>query len=268
MHPLISNAFRTLLKHFDIGITKLSTLQELTASAKAADDMALLLALPPAQAATVLTYLGRSKSQFRQDLFALSELNFKRNGFFVEFGATNGIDLSNSYLLEKEFGWNGILAEPAACWHAALRANRSAHIETECVWQDSNSTLVFNEVANAELSTIDSYSARDKRRNERQRGRTYAVKTISLLDMLDKYAAPPVVDFLSVDTEGSEYDILRAFDFDKYQFNVIVCEHNHTAARERIFMLLTQHGYVRRLEQLSKVDDWYVRQHSSRSDFP
>jgi len=45
--------------------------------------------------------LANSKSQLRQDLFVLSQLGFKRGGFFVEFGATNGIDLSNSYLLDK-----------------------------------------------------------------------------------------------------------------------------------------------------------------------
>ena len=52
------------------------------------------------------------KSQIYQDIFVLYTLNWKRNGFFVEFGATNGFDLSNSYLLEKDFGWKGILCEP------------------------------------------------------------------------------------------------------------------------------------------------------------
>ena len=57
-----------------------------------------------------------SYAQIQQDLFILCELNFKRNGFFVEFGATDGIKLSNTYLLEKEFGWTGVLVEPARCY--------------------------------------------------------------------------------------------------------------------------------------------------------
>ena len=52
------------------------------------------------------------KSQINQDIFVLYTLDWKREGYFVEFGATNGIDLSNTYLLEKNFGWKGILSEP------------------------------------------------------------------------------------------------------------------------------------------------------------
>ena len=61
----------------------------------------------------LLQCFGESKSQLWQDLFVLSELDFKRKVFFVEFGATNSIDLSNTYLLETDFEWVGILVEPA-----------------------------------------------------------------------------------------------------------------------------------------------------------
>ena len=65
----------------------------------------------------------KCKSQLGQEIFALIENDFKRDGFFVEFGATNGLELSNTHLLEKEFGWTGILAEPAKTWHEDLYKN-------------------------------------------------------------------------------------------------------------------------------------------------
>ena len=62
-----------------------------------------------------LKYLDRSKSQTQRvamDLFVLLNLDFKKNGYFVEFGGGNGVLNSNTYLMEKEFGWTGILSEP------------------------------------------------------------------------------------------------------------------------------------------------------------
>lgn len=48
------------------------------------------------------------KAQHLQDLFVLSELDYKTDGFFVEFGATDGLSISNTWLLEKYFNWKGI----------------------------------------------------------------------------------------------------------------------------------------------------------------
>ena len=77
-------------------------------------------------------------------MFVLNELNLKRNGFFVEFDATNGVHFSNSHILEKHFNWNGILAEPAQKWHQDLNRNRSAYIDYQCVWKDAGEVLMFN----------------------------------------------------------------------------------------------------------------------------
>lgn len=263
----IKNAIKSSLQSFDIALTRYSALEKLRQDAselrqdasELGQDIEMLLTLPNEHASQLLKYLRKSKSQLRQDLFVLSELNFKTNGYFVEFGATNGVDLSNTRLMEKDFGWTGILAEPAKCWHKDLKNNRSANIETNCVWKDSHSTLTFNEVDVAELSTINSFSDTDGHRETRKQGKTYDVKAISLNDLLSKYNAPKQIDFLSIDTEGSEFDILSNFDFSKHTFQVITCEHNYTPMREKIFSLLSSYGYERRFENLSKWDDWYVK---------
>jgi len=253
MKQKIKSMLQLSLGSFDIEIARYSSLK---ATARKARDMELLLSMPDDRAAEVLKNLRKSRSQIRQDLFVLSQLNFKKNGYFVEFGATNGVNLSNTYLLEKEFGWTGILAEPAICWHDDLKINRSAKIETRCVWKDSKSTLTFNEVG--ELSTINSYSDSDFHQGKRKKGNTYEVETISLNELLEKHQAPADIDYLSIDTEGSEFEILNHFDFSDRSFKVITCEHNFTTV-EKIFELLVKNGYVRKLEKISDFDDWYVR---------
>lgn len=216
------------------------------------------LAVAPQNAAPLLEQLRHSKAQYWQDLFVLSQLDFKRDGYFVEFGATNGVDLSNTYLLERQYGWNGIVAEPARCWHATLRSNRTCRVETHCVWSQSGLMLPFNETAQPVLSTLAQFSTGDQHAAARQTGTCYQVPTISLLDLLRKHDAPQRVDYLSIDTEGSEYDILSHFDFDQYRFNVITCEHNLTPMRQKLYELLTLRGYERRFEKISACDDWYI----------
>jgi FkbM family methyltransferase len=243
---------------FNIGITTAKHLEELEELNRAYASLDSVLGFAGARAIDLLVPLRASKSQLRQDIFVLSELGLKREGFFVEFGATDGVYLSNTHMLEQQFGWTGILAEPARCWHRALRTNRSCTIETACVWRDSGATLEFNEVEEKELSTVNSYSSSDLHALSRKEGKRYEVKTISLLDLLDKHAAPKSIDYLSIDTEGSEYDILSSFDFSRYRFRVITCEHNFSPQREQIFSLLTQQGFIRKFEQYSQFDDWYV----------
>lgn len=217
-----------------------------------------LRSLPPEVAARVFELLPHSRAQLRQDLFTLATLDFKEEGYFVEFGATNGVDLSNSWLLENKFGWTGILAEPAKQWHGDLFKNRQCLIDTRCVWRSSGEEIVFFEAETGELSTIEAFAHSDMHAARRESGRRYPVKTVSLLDLLVEHRAPPIIDLLSIDTEGSEYEILHALDFERFRFRVITVEHNFTAARERLQSLLMRHGYERRSPTVSYVDDWYV----------
>jgi FkbM family methyltransferase len=260
---LMKKLIQNTLGYFDVSINRKSGLEKLRADsadyASVVRHLELLKSIHPEVLSRCVDSLVASKSQLSQDLFVLSELDFKENGYFVEFGATNGINLSNSYLLEKKFFWNGILAEPAQMWHSALKANRTSAIETKCVWKKSGETIVFNETENGELSTIDDFSDSDHHLARRESGKRYNVETISLMDLLEHFDAPQSIDYLSIDTEGSEYEILQDFDFERYQFSVITCEHNYTPVREKIYNLLTCNGYERKFEHLSKWDDWYVK---------
>lgn len=105
---------------------------------------------------------------------------------------------------------------------------------------------------------MQSYANSDHHREKRSGASTYEVRTISLVDLLALYKAPSVIDYLSIDTEGSELDILSAFDFSKYTVRLITVEHNYTSNRESIHALLARHGYHRVFSELSAWDDWYI----------
>lgn len=194
-----------------------------------------------------------SKAQLQQDVLALLSAGFRRDGYFVEFGATDGVTLSNTYLLEKNYGWTGILAEPGRMWQAALSLQRQVPIVHKAVWSKSGESMEFLE--QGELSTLSGFEGSHF---ERQFSGKYKVETISLQDLLDSHGAPQSIDFLSLDTEGSEFEILSNFDFSKYRFGLIAVEHGRTHNRARILTLLEGAGYRRILDSVSGWDDWYV----------
>jgi FkbM family methyltransferase len=206
-----------------------------------------------------LQIIAKSKSQLGQDVLALSQIGIKQKGFFVEFGATNGIELSNTYLLEKDFGWKGVLCEPAKEWHEQLKRNRTCVIDTRCVYSSTGPRIQFTEASIGELSTISEYVKSDANRDIRKKANVYDVETVTLIDLLSDHQAPSFIDFLSIDTEGSEYEILKEFDFSKYSFGVICVEHNFTENRERISNLLTRNGYSQVFGEYSEWDDWYFK---------
>ncbi len=185
-----------------------------------------------------------------------AKLTSKRNGYFLEIGAASGYQLSNTYLLERKFLWTGILVEPAKVWHNQLCQKRpKSELETMCVWSESGLTMEFHETTDPELSTIEFFGIVDQSVERSQKNRRYEVATISFSDLLAKYKAPKFIDYLSLDTEGSEFEILKTFDFNKYSFGVITCEHNYGPNRRLIYDLLTQNGYSRIYQKISLFDD-------------
>jgi FkbM family methyltransferase len=205
----------------------------------------------------LVSLAGETNSQLGQDLFALVANGMKREGFFVEFGAGDGVRLSNTLLLENHFGWTGILAEPLPEFHDSIRKNRSAILDTRCVWSRTGEILEF--VEHDYLSTLTAYRSSDFFATERADKPTRQVETVSLLDLLRRNHAPPVIDFMSIDTEGSEFAILEAFPFDdEFRISVIACEHNFTASRHRLATLLTANGYARVATEISVHDDWFI----------
>jgi FkbM family methyltransferase len=202
-----------------------------------------------------------SNSQLFQDYFALYCNQNVTSGYFVEFGACNGVEGSNTVLLERGYQWNGVLAEPARQWRQDLRVNRSCSIDNRCVYSSSGDTLEFVECG--QLSTIKSYADdnNDWAKELRQApSNQYSVTTVSLVDLLESHNAPAEINYMSVDTEGSEFDCLRYFDFEKYSIRCLTVEHNYEPSRELVHNLLSNNGFVRVLTDVSDFDDWFVHE--------
>ena len=198
-------------------------------------------------------------SQLFQDLWICWMSGEKRGGYFVEVGAADGVYLSNTYYLETRLGWTGILAEPNPRFAEAL-TRRSCIVSPLCVSSTTGERVSFLNVEMGELSRMESVNPGDGHEARRQRtAERIEVETIRLNDLLERHNAPRRIDYLSVDTEGAELDILSAFDFDRWDVRAITVEHNYTPAREQLYALLKSKGFKRLFPELSLFDDWYVK---------
>jgi FkbM family methyltransferase len=198
-----------------------------------------------------------SYSQLGQDLEVVKVYKQKQDGFFVEVGANDGIILSNTYLLEKQYNWKGICCEPIPKTFQKLVANRpNSKCFQQAVYNQTGLTMTFD-IANAGelLSGISTHI--DKHKSTVDSNKTsIQVQTISLVDVLDQADAPSFIEYMSLDTEGSELEILKSFDFGKYTFGLIDVEHNYIEPRRTdIKNLLLSKGYV--YKGANKWDDMY-----------
>ena len=205
------------------------------------------------------------KSQLYQDIFAEFIMQGENKKTFFEFGATDGFELSNSYTLENEFEWTGVLSEPSPQWHEALKQNRpKTKIITDCVWSESEKELNFFVSDIGVYSSLEEFKESDKISmpgNTKARikaGKTIKVKTISLNDVIIKYFDSVCPSYLSIDTEGSEFQILKNFNFEKHRPKVLTIEHNFTDIQTKIDELMFSNNYIRVFKKLTSFDAWYV----------
>jgi FkbM family methyltransferase len=201
-----------------------------------------------------------SHSQLLQELLVLFLLGEDSRGYAVEFGAGAGVARSNSYLREKR-NWDTLVAEPARSAQDSVRRHCRGQVDLRCVRSRSGEQLEFVEPANQELPTLSDFVAHDHHAEVRAATEIarYLVETVSLSDLLLSHQAPRVINYLSVDTEGSEFEILSHFNFDEYMIKIITVEHNGVAEnRTQIHQLLMSNGFVRVFDHLSQIEDWYV----------
>jgi hypothetical protein len=193
-----------------------------------------------------------TKSQLYADSWVLTR--FPEPGFYVDAGCGEGIDMSNTYELEKR-GWKGI------CIDANPRnfETRNCIVENAVLGSEDGKEVTF--VHSEEDPNLSGVLENLKKHEEKvlSSEHTKETRVTQLLgDILDKHGAPQFIEYLNLDVEGAEYDVLSTFPFDKYTFGCLTVEHNfEEPKRTQIRTLLENNGYV--YKKAVNWDDWYVR---------
>jgi FkbM family methyltransferase len=169
-------------------------------------------------------------SQFGQDLWISNEESLKsKKGFFIDVGAShrkNGY-MSNTLFLEQAYDWSGILVEPNKKLINDLIKSRQAML-LECAVFNYDGDLFFEKGSSGAGSKVSPYGD--------------IVPCRTLTSILKDSKAPSVIDFLSIDVEGSELEVLDGIDFSLYKFSYIIIESNKKSSE--IKNILCSHGYT------------------------
>jgi FkbM family methyltransferase len=195
-----------------------------------------------------------------QDRWVLRVLNGKQGGFFVDLGAYDGITGSDTLLLERSHNWNGICIEADPSTFTKLKAARRCTCVDACVDGTERETDflqgagLYNGIVGYFPAGHDEQLAHYMQLDD---AKPVPRHTRTLESILREHHAPQVIDYLSLDTEGSEAAILETFPFDVYRILTITVEHNaRPEYRERLRTLLLGIGY--KLDRESSRDDFFV----------
>jgi FkbM family methyltransferase len=186
-----------------------------------------------------------SFAQNGEDLLAWNYFERKSTGFFVEVGANHPTRLSQTWFLEQQ-GWSGILVEPLPACCEALRAQRRSSRVVQAAAGAQAGQAVLNVAAADVWSHLG--EAKDLEVVDRI---PVAVRTLD--DILAECQAPHV-DLLSLDTEGTELDVLRGLNLEKHHPSLLLVE-DHMDSLD-VFFYLKRHGY--KLIQRTPPNNWWV----------
>ena len=183
----------------------------------------------------------RYYGQMGEDFLLAKYFEFRRDGFFLDVGAFDGVHLSNSYMFEK-LGWQGICVEPSEVNFSRCRSARpnSICVRAACVSNEDIQHVEFSSEPLGLLSGI-SVDEADIRRRYARRGLDYpglskiSVPAKTLNAILAEYA-PGVtqIQFLSIDVEGTELDVLAGLDFDRFRPEILVVEANDEESKRAV----------------------------------
>jgi FkbM family methyltransferase len=188
-------------------------------------------------------YRRRYYSQKGQDRWLVERVFCKRTaGYFVDVGAGDGCTHSNTYVLETDYGWTGILIEANPAYVAALSENRRSVVVLSCVDSEARdvSFLCFGHMGGIVADDTDYASQKRDGFLRRHADKITCMRAQALVDILDASGAPRRIQYLNIDVEGAEARILAEFPFDRNTFEAITVERPTLA----VHRCLSEAGYV------------------------
>jgi len=191
-----------------------------------------------------------SVSQFSEDILVWDYFGRKRGGFFVEVGANHPKDLSQTWLLEQN-GWEGILIEPQSECCERLRHERKSSkvFQIACGSPEQKGNAPFF------ISAENIFSSLQRQVNDA--GLRYVgSETVAVLPLDEVLAGvgDPKIDFVSIDVEGTELDVLKGFSLVKHQPGLLIVEdHLHSLA---VHSHISARGY--KLVKRTGCNSWYI----------
>ena len=173
--------------------------------------------------------------QYKQDEYVYTKFfQGKKDGFFVDIGAHDGISLNNTYALEL-IGWKGICIEPTPYIFEELVENRKCEVVkiALCNKKGEMDFLVLRGYTQMLSGLMDNYDPRHLQRiqgeltivHEGKKGTKELIK--SQTDTFMSLNTPNIIDFVSLDVEGSELKILEGIDFNLKKIKVMAIENNY-----------------------------------------
>lgn len=206
-------------------------------------------------------------SQIEQDKYYVENIiKYKQNGFFLEIGGYDGITGSNTYFLEKNLNWKGIIVECNPTLVKKCKETRSSFVCDKALYEKDNNELIFtipegDEIIGGkeQLGGIKNLLKAESIRafqNSYKKSKDITVQTININTLLESHKIYNI-DYVSLDVEGAELSILKTWDFNKHKVKFLTVEHGNVSHYQNaINKELVKKGFI--LHRNNKWDDEYI----------
>lgn len=165
----------------------------------------------------------QSYGQYGEDALVFAAMKPSRRGFYVDVGAYDPFEGSNTYRLYQR-GWRGVTIEPnpQATWKFKLWRGRDTHLEMGAA--PSATTLRYYEFDIPMLNTMDGERAQSLDAEGHRIKRVRDIRCDRLDTLLDEFAPGKHIDLLNVDCEGDDLGVIGTLDFQRLRPTVVIME--------------------------------------------